>query len=97
MISWENMAKISLAFASWEETRSRKASTSWLNTCTKMAWYSGRIRIPSVVNKSDFDYIKLGPYIAHLGSLKQPTTNQRLYKKVAGGQFNDITSRFWKR
>lgn len=63
----------------------------------KVAWYSGRIRIPSVVNKSDFDYIKLGPYIAHLGSLKQPTTNQRLYKRGAGNQFNDITYRFWKR
>lgn len=63
----------------------------------KVGWYSGRIRIPSVVNKSDFDYIKLGPYIAHLGSLKQPTTNQRLYKRAAGGQFSDITYRFWKR
>ena len=51
---------------------------------------------PSVVNKSDFDYIKLGPYIAHLGSLKQPTTNQRLYKRAASDQFNDITYRFWK-
>lgn len=63
----------------------------------KVGWYSGRIRVPSVINKSDFDYIKLGPYIAHLGSLKQPTTNQRLYKRAAGGQFSDITYRFWKR
>ena len=31
-----------------------------------VAWYSGRIRIPSVVNKQDFDYIKVGPYIKHL-------------------------------
>lgn len=63
----------------------------------KVGWYSGRLRIPAVVNKSDFDYIKLGPYIAHLGSLKQPTTNQRLYKRAASGDFSDITSRFWKR
>ena len=63
----------------------------------KVGWYSGRIRVPSVINKADFDYIKVGPYIAHLGSLKQPTTNQRLYKRVAGGQFSDITYRFWKR
>lgn len=47
----------------------------------KVGWYSGRIRIPSVVRKSDFDYIKVGPYIKHLGCLKDRTTNQRLYKK----------------
>jgi len=61
-----------------------------------VGWYSGRIRIPSVVKKSDFDYIKVGPYIAHLGCLKDRTTNQRLYKKVSGDDFTDITSRFWK-
>lgn len=60
----------------------------------KVGWYSGRIRIPSVVCRQDFDYIKLGPYIAHLGSLKSPTTNQRLYKRV-GDNFESITSRFW--
>ena len=49
----------------------------------KVAWYSGRIRVPRVVNKFDFDYIKVGPYIAHLGCLKNPTTNQRLYKKIS--------------
>ena len=49
----------------------------------KVAWYSGRLRIPSSVDKSNFDYIKIGPYIRHLGPLKQPTT--------------DITSRFWER
>ncbi|MBR5656887.1 MAG: anaerobic ribonucleoside-triphosphate reductase activating protein [Prevotella sp.] len=62
----------------------------------KVAWYSGRIRIPSVVHKSDFDYIKIGPYIKHLGSLKDRTTNQRLYKHTVGDEFTDITSRFWK-
>ena len=62
----------------------------------KVAWYSGRIRIPSVVRKSDFDYIKIGPYIAHLGCLKDRTTNQRLYKHITGDDFIDITARFWK-
>ncbi|MCH3982808.1 MAG: anaerobic ribonucleoside-triphosphate reductase activating protein [Prevotella sp.] len=63
----------------------------------KVGWYSGRIRISPRVDKKDFDYIKIGPYIAHLGSLKDKTTNQRLYKKVPGDGFMDITSRFWKK
>ena len=63
----------------------------------RVAWYSGRLRIPSIVNKADFDYIKVGPFIRHLGPLKQPTTNPRLYKKQPNGTFEDITSRFWKK
>ena len=63
----------------------------------KVAWYSGRLRVPSLVNKADFDYINVGPYIKHLGPLKAPTTNQRLYKQVEDGTFIDITSRFWKK
>jgi anaerobic ribonucleoside-triphosphate reductase activating protein len=62
----------------------------------KVAWYSGRLRIPPIVQKDDFDYIKIGPYIKHLGSLKEPTTNQRLYRRDEQGEFEDITSRFWK-
>ena len=63
----------------------------------KVAWYSGRIRIPSTVSKTDFDYIKVGPYIRHLGPLSKPTTNQRLYKQDDDGTFTDITYRFWKK
>lgn len=63
----------------------------------KVAWYSGRSRIPAVVNKDDFDYIKVGPYIRHLGPLSKPTTNQRLYRKALNGEFEDITYRFWKK
>jgi len=63
----------------------------------KVAWYSGRTRIVSVINKQDFDYIKIGPYIKHLGSLKEKTTNQRLYKKVSDRDFVDITWRFWRK
>ncbi len=63
----------------------------------KVGWYSGRSRVPSTVRKRDFDYIKLGPYIEHLGCLKDRTTNQRLYKHAAGDDFTDITSRFWKK
>ncbi|MBQ9641594.1 MAG: anaerobic ribonucleoside-triphosphate reductase activating protein [Bacteroidaceae bacterium] len=63
----------------------------------KVAWYSGRLRIPSSINKTDFDYIKIGPYIRHLGPLKKPTTNQRLYRQRLDGTFEDITERFWQR
>ena len=63
----------------------------------KVAWYSGRANIPSEVNKNDFDYIKTGPYIEHLGSLKDRTTNQRLYKRDENNKFQDITERFWKK
>lgn len=63
----------------------------------KVAWYSGRLRLPRGVIKSDFDYIKIGPYIRHLGPLKEPTTNQRLYMQKAGGEFEDITARFWRK
>lgn len=62
-----------------------------------VAWYSGRQLVPSTIHKEDFDYIKVGPYISHLGCLKERTTNQRLYKRVAGDDFEDITRRFWKR
>lgn len=63
----------------------------------KVAWYSGRIRLPSIIRKEDFDYIKIGPYIRHLGPLKQPTTNQRLYRIGENGEMVDITSRFWNK
>lgn len=62
----------------------------------KVAWYSGRSHIPSFIEKSDFDYIKTGPYIEHLGGLKSKTTNQHLYMRVSGNDFVDITCRFWK-
>lgn len=63
----------------------------------RVGWYSGRIRLPRGIQKADFDYIKLGPYIAHLGPLNRPTTNQRLYKRVKDDVFEDITSCFWRK
>ena len=62
----------------------------------KVAWYTGRLRVSREINRQNFDYIKIGPYIRHLGPLKKPTTNQRLYKKDTNGDFIDITSRFWE-
>ena len=58
----------------------------------KVAWYSGRQHFPKSIRKRDFDYIKLGPYIEHLGCLKDRTTNQRLYKRAVGDDFTDITT-----
>ncbi len=62
----------------------------------KVAWYSGRTCFPARARREDFDYIKIGPYIEHLGSLRSPRTNQRLMKRTGDGGFVDITSRFWK-
>ena len=63
----------------------------------KVAWYSGKTVISSAVNRADFDYIKIGPFIRHLGPLKSPTTNQRLYRQNDQGEFEDITYRFWRK
>ena len=63
----------------------------------RIGWYSGRSQLSAMVDKSNFDYVKLGPYIADKGCLKDRTTNQRLYKKAAGDGFTDITYRFWSR
>ena len=62
-----------------------------------VAWYSGRLRIAPGVTKTDFDYIKIGPFIRHLGPLSKPTTNQRLYRQNEDGTFEDITSCFWRK
>ncbi|MDD6437215.1 MAG: anaerobic ribonucleoside-triphosphate reductase activating protein [Prevotella sp.] len=62
----------------------------------KVGWYSGRLRLSPEIEPENFDYIKIGPYIRHLGPLKSPTTNQRLYQIDRHGQFHDITFRFWQ-
>ena len=56
------------------------------------AWWSGRTTLSGHVDINNFDYIKLGPYLAHLGGLRSPRTNQHLYR-VVGSQLHDITSR----
>lgn len=61
----------------------------------RVGWYSGRLRIDRAIQKSNFDYIKVGPYIKHLGPLNSRTTNQRLYH-VVGDSLHDITPRFWR-
>ncbi|MCR4660297.1 MAG: anaerobic ribonucleoside-triphosphate reductase activating protein [Bacteroidales bacterium] len=61
----------------------------------KAAWYSGRTVLSNAVDSRNFDYIKIGPYLAHLGSLRSKRTNQRLYR-VNQGKMQDITNRFWR-
>ena len=58
----------------------------------RTAWWSGRSLLSSNIDIGNFDYIKLGPYLAHLGGLKSPRTNQRLYR-VELGAMHDITQR----
>lgn len=46
----------------------------------KVGWYSGRNYLPSEIDITFFDYIKLGPYINEYGGLQSPSTNQHLYQ-----------------
>ena len=62
----------------------------------KVGWYSGRQELSKDIELSNFDYIKLGPYIEEFGPLNSKTTNQRFYK-VSDGELVDITSRFYDR
>ena len=62
----------------------------------KTAWYSGKPQLSVAVNASSFDYIKIGEYQEKFGPLNEQTTNQRLYKMDAGGEMENITSRFWR-
>ena len=70
----------------------------------KVAWYSGRQELSKDIELSNFDFIKIGPYIEELGPLNHKTTNQRLYRIVldyyddgtSGYELEDITHKFWK-
>ena len=76
----------------------------------KTAWYSGRSLLAKEVNLDHLDYVKLGPYLSHLGPLKSPKTNQRLYlvqhrRETEPGNapskdsniLKDLTPHFWKK
>ncbi len=62
----------------------------------KTGWYTGRTAISPLIDQQHFDYIKVGPYLRHLGALDSPRTNQRMYRRGPDGSFEDITSHFWK-
>ena len=61
-----------------------------INYPIKVAWYSGKQELSKDINLSNFNYVKLGPYIEELGPLNSETTNQRFYK------IDDITYKFLK-
>lgn len=63
----------------------------------RLAWYSGRQQLPEGMDVSVWDYVKLGPYIPTRGSLKNPTTNQRLFRVLSDTTLEDLTFRFWKK
>ncbi len=56
----------------------------------KTGWYSGRQTLAEGVDAKDFNYIKLGPYIASLGGLRSPGTNQKLYRVELDGILSPI-------
>ena len=60
----------------------------------KSAWYSGAETLPETIDRTHFDFIKVGPYRAEYGSLKDPHTNQRLYAVARDGSLTDMTDRF---
>ena len=72
--------------------------SQWVRNTYKLktGWYSGREKLEDDALALAFDYVKIGPYIPERGPLKDPNTNQRLYK-VTNGAMEDITSRFWKK
>ncbi len=60
----------------------------------RTAWYSGRPEPPAGFRAALFDYLKLGPYVEALGSLRSPATNQRLWRLHPDGSRTDLTHRF---
>ncbi|GHU88905.1 hypothetical protein FACS1894155_04720 [Bacteroidia bacterium] len=63
------------------------------NKRIKIAWYSGRQHLPEDCALRYFDFIKLGPYMEHLGGLDCASTNQRFYR-IENETMVDITERF---
>lgn len=65
----------------------------------KVAWYSGRQELSKDIELSNFDFIKIGPYVEQFGPLNNPNTNQIMYKVVHENDKNillNITNKFWK-
>ena len=62
----------------------------------KTGWYSGKTHLPESCSFRHFNYIKLGPYIEHLGGLDSASTNQRLYQ-IEENEMVDISACFRKK
>ncbi|MDR1340244.1 MAG: anaerobic ribonucleoside-triphosphate reductase activating protein [Prevotellaceae bacterium] len=65
------------------------------NYGVKIAWYSGKSRMPDGCSIRYFDYVKLGPYIQRLGGLNSVTTNQRFYR-IEHEKMIDMTDCFFQ-
>jgi len=61
----------------------------------KVAWYSGRTKLPEVIDLNYFDFIKLGPYIKEFGGLDSKNTNQKFYK-IENNKLINLTFKFQK-
>ena len=55
----------------------------------RTGWYSGKDTLPNGFDSAVLDYLKLGPYIAELGGLKSPQTNQKFFKKSPDGVWEE--------
>ena len=64
------------------------------NRRIKTGWYSGKDSFPQQCSLKNFDYIKLGAYVAHLGGLDSITTNQRFYH-IKKGKMINMTAMFF--
>ena len=62
----------------------------------KVGWYSGRTSLSGNIDLAYFDYIKIGPFIKHLGGLDKERTNQKMYRVEDHKTLKDITYRFRK-
>lgn len=66
-----------------------------INPKLKVAWYSGKQKLPKAFQFKYFDFIKLGPYKEKYGGLDSPNTNQRFYK-IIEDEMIDMTFLFRK-
>lgn len=81
-----------------QQTAQLAAFVRRLQPALRTGWYSGRAALPDGFDPTGvFDYVKLGPYIAALGPLDNPVTNQRLWRILPDGRREDLTSRFWRK
>lgn len=62
----------------------------------KIGLYSGRNAV-GLFYWENLDYLKLGPFIPEKGPLNNKTTNQKLFKKLESGEWEDITCKFWEK
>lgn len=62
----------------------------------KTCVYSGG-NIDEIKESGSPDYFKEGQYKKELGGLDHQTTNQRMWKKNLEGEYEDITSWFWRK